>query len=432
MMEFLHIDGNGSRIRAALCHIVAHNLAATFKLATLCFMLLLSIAANAHKPSDSYLTLTTVQNTVQVRWDVALRDLDTELGLDLDGDGILTWGEIRNRQRDLDAFVLTHLQLRVNGVVCQREPAASTTRLSIDQHSDGAYAVFEYLLICSTSARSLEVEYRLFATTDPTHRGILRIATAATSTSLAAPGSADGTAELVAALDPNAPPRIFTLAKTSYLSTLREFIVEGIWHIWIGFDHILFLLALLLTSVLVPVRHAANNISHAFRGVSWQGTPTLPTAAADMLKIVTAFTVAHSITLTLAVLDLVSLPSRLVESVIAATVILAALNNLMPVLQKRRWMATFFFGLVHGFGFAGTLKSLGLPIDALGWSLFGFNVGVEIGQLAIVSVFFPLAYWLRNGAFYRRGVLTGGSVLITLIAVVWLVERAFDLKLITT
>ena len=378
--------------------------------AMLATFLLGNFAAMAHKPSDSYLTLTPTQNTVDVRWDIALRDLDTELGLDVNDDGALTWGEIRNRQRELEAFVLPRLTVRRNGAPCTVESKVPRTRLAVDSHSDGAYAVFEYQLACPAAARSLEVEYRLFATTDPTHRGIARVVL---------PG---GGPERTSVLDPAAPPRVFVLSESTRLDILREFVAEGIWHIWIGFDHILFLLALLLTSVLVPVLSAG-------RKVAWQGAPTLLSAALDMVKIVTAFTVAHSITLALAVFDLVSLPSRLVESVIAFTVLLAALNNIRPVLHGRRWMATFFFGLIHGFGFAGVLKDLGLPAGALGWSLFGFNMGVEIGQLAIVGVFFPLAYGMRNSALYRRGVLTAGSAVIALVALVWFVERAFNLKL---
>ena len=153
-------------------------------------------------------------------------------------------------------------------------------------------------------------------------------------------------------------------------------------------------------------------------------------ALIDVLKIVTAFTVAHSITLTLAVLGWVSLPTRLVESAIAVTVLLAALNNVFPLMRERRWLAAFGFGLIHGFGFAGALKDLGLPPGALGLSLFGFNLGVEIGQLTLVAIFFPLAFRLRFTAFYRRGVLRVGSVAIAILALIWLMERAFNLRLL--
>ena len=181
------------------------------------------------------------------------------------------------------------------------------------------------------------------------------------------------------------------------------------WHIWIGIDHVLFLVSLLLPAVLVATR---------FAPVFW-----------DVFKVVTAFTVAHSITLALAALSIIELPSRLVESAIALSVVVAALNNIWPVVRGRRWMAAFAFGLLHGFGFASVLADLGLPRDALAVALLAFNLGVEAGQLVIVGAFLPLAFALRGTWFYRRVVLVGGSALIALVALLWLVERAFDLKI---
>ena len=125
-----------------------------------------------------------------------------------------------------------------------------------------------------------------------------------------------------------------------------------------------------------------------------------------------------------------SLPSRLVESAIAASVVLAALNNVRPVVYGGRWIIAFVFGLIHGFGFASVLADLGLPQDALLLSLVAFNVGVELGQLAIVAVFLPIAYRLRDTALYRRAILIGGSLVVAALAAIWLVERVFDVALL--
>ena len=370
-------------------------------------------SAQAHKPSDSYLTLTARGAQIDVRWDVALRDLDSELGLDANDDGLLSWGEVRQRHGDIDALLLSQLRIAADGVPCERASAASSPIAhSLDTHSDGTYAVVEFVLDCARAPRVLGVEYRLFANSDPTHRGILRLRSAA----------ATGGAERTAVLGPDQPQRSFALGRNASIDVLREFVVQGIWHIWLGFDHILFLLALLLTSVLAMRRGDGARV--------WQGVARLRPAVLDVLKVVTGFTVAHSITLTLAVLDWVSLPARLVESAIAATVLLAAMNNLVPVLRERRWLAAFGFGLIHGFGFAGALRDLGLPAGALGISLFGFNLGVEIGQLVIVSIFFPLAFAVRSTPFYQRAVLRFGSAAIACVAVVWLIERAFDLRIL--
>src|SRR5262249_29438576 len=142
--------------------------------------------------------------------------------------------------------------------------------------------------------------------------------------------------------------------------------------------HILFLCALLLPAVL------------EHRGGRWQAVESFRPAFLETLGIVTAFTVAHSVTLTLAVLGVITLPSRLIESTIAASVVIAALNNLYPLIDKRLWLVAFTFGLVHGLGFANALTDLALPRSALAVSLVSFNLGVEAGQLAIVATFLPI------------------------------------------
>ena len=184
----------------------------------------------------------------------------------------------------------------------------------------------------------------------------------------------------------------------------------------------LFLLSLLLPAVYV--------------GVVRDNRRTLVPAAAmrpvfvDVFKIVTAFTIAHSITLTLAALQWVSLPPKLVESTIAASVFLAAANNLGLWIIRTRWTVAFIFGLVHGFGFANALADLGLSVDRFVPALLGFNLGVEAGQLAIVAIFIPAAFLSRFTRLYRRTVLIGGSILVMILSVVWFIERVFDLSLL--
>ena len=373
-----------------------------------------AVVASAHKPSDAYVTLTPRGDDVTVRWDVALRDLDPELGLDVDDDGTLSWGEVRSRLRDIEAYLLPQMTISAGGAACRPAPAGGdgapgrVARHRLDRHSDGTYDAMSFVLHCAKPIDVLDVDYRLFAAVDPTHRGIVRL-------------DAGGDATESAVLGPDHPRRRFDLRRSSRLETLREFVVEGIGHIGFGFDHILFLLSLLLPSVLVRADRIGSG--------RWAGAPDARGALVDVLKVVTAFTLAHSITLCLAVLDVVTLPSRLVESGIALTVILASVNNIRTVLPGRRWAVAFAFGLIHGFGFAAALKDVGLSRQALALSLFGFNLGVEIGQLAIVAAFFPVAFALRHSTLYRRVVLGPVSMSVAAIAGVWFVERAFDLKL---
>ena len=354
--------------------------------------------ALAHKPSDSYLSLTVEGGAVSGRWDIALRDLDFAIGLDADGNGEITWGEVRARHAQIAAYAASRLSVSADGKPCAMTIGAQ----QIDEHTDGAYTVMPLRLGCAAAPSSLTIRYSLFADIDPQHRGLLNL-------------SVDG-ATRTAIFGPQEPQQSFALGETRRWRQLLDYGREGVWHIWVGFDHILFLLSLLLPAVGVWV----------FR--RWQAVDRFGQAFWDVLRIVTAFTAAHSITLSLATLGWVSLPSRLVESGIAASVVLAALNNVWPVFHGRRWMVAFFFGLIHGFGFASVLIDLGLPRGALALALLGFNLGVEVGQLAIVAAFLPLAFALRRSWLYRRGVLVGGSLAIAAVAAVWFIERAFNLK----
>ena len=356
--------------------------------------------ARAHKPSDSYLGITVADGGLSGRWDIALRDLEFAIGLDADGNGEITWGELRARHGDIASYALARLAVRADDAACTLAPGAQL----VDEHTDGAYTVLPLVITCPRVPEKLTLHYTLFADIDPQHRGLLNL-------------SVNGGTR-TAVLGPQAATQTFELAQVSRWRQFIDFAREGVWHIWIGFDHILFLLSLLLPAVLV------------WRAPRWQPADTLRESFWDVFRIVTAFTVAHSITLSLATLQVVSLPSRLVESAIAASVVLAALNNVRPLIHSRRWAVAFAFGLIHGFGFASVLADLGLPRDALALALVGFNLGVEGGQLAIVGIFLPIAFALRRTTFYRRGVMVGGSLLIVALAGVWLVERVFDLKLL--
>ena len=372
--------------------------------AALLLALALCAPAGAHKPSDSYLGLTVGEQGLQGRWDIALRDLDFALGLDADGNGEINWGEVRARHADIAAYATARLSVQADGTPCR----IAVGEQLVDEHTDGAYSVLPLALDCGgeRTPTVLQLGYTLFAELDPQHRGLLSLSA----------GGATRTAVLGGA----AASQSFELARVERWRQFLDYLREGVWHIWIGLDHILFLLSLLLPSVLWW--QAADR--------RWQAVDRLRNASWDVLKIVTSFTLAHSITLSLAALGMVSLPSRLVESVIAASVVAAALNNVRPLVHERLWMVAFGFGLVHGFGFASVLADLGLPRDALALALVGFNVGVELGQLAIVAAFLPLAWALRHSLFYRRWVMRAGSLAIAALAAVWLAERALGVALL--
>jgi hypothetical protein len=369
------------------------------RLIALFFAAALAIPALAHKPSDAYLTLVRDGPHLSGQWDIALRDLDLALGLDANGDGDITWGEVRAKEAAIASLATQHLAVSSGAEKC----ALQMSGLQIDSHTDGAYAVVALSGRCARTGPALAIDYSLLFDLDPQHRGLLNFIERGESRSMV--------------FSVERPRQVVGGDTAGALAQFAAYVHEGIWHIWLGFDHILFLMSLLLPAVLVR------------QDGKWRAAANFRDAFLDVAKIVTTFTVAHSITLTLAALGLVSLPSRWVESAIALSVVLAALNNIFPMVERGRWIAAFAFGLLHGFGFAGALADLGLPAGSLALSLAGFNVGVEMGQLAIVAAFLPIAFGMRSTWTYRRVVLAGGSAVIVAIAGVWLAERAFDLPL---
>src|SRR5262249_38916639 len=180
----------------------------------------------------------------------------------------------------------------------------------------------------------------------------------------------------------------FAGGRQGSLAVVKKFIPGGVYHIFTGPDHILFIVGLLLMGGKLR----------------------------RLLTIVTAFTIAHSVTLSLAALNVVDPPARLIEPAIALSIVYVGIDNLMvgkTGRDVRAWIA-FFFGLIHGFGFAGVLKEFGLPRQALGWSLFSFNFGVEIGQVCIVAVVASMLAALRNRnkPLAERVVVAGSAVVI--------------------
>jgi hypothetical protein len=181
---------------------------------------------------------------------------------------------------------------------------------------------------------------------------------------------------------------------------------------------VLFLLCLLLPSVM---RRTPTG---------WQPVERLSQAVLPVAAIVTAFTLAHSITLGLAAMKWVSLSPAFIEPAIAVTIALAALDNLWPIFRGRRALVTFAFGLIHGFGFAGVLAELNLPPAQFAWALLQFNLGIEVGQLIIVMVAIATLYFVRRRNGYSAWVIRGGSYAAMLVAVLWFVERTADVKLL--
>lgn len=353
--------------------------------------------ATAHTPSATYLSARLDGTNLTLRWDVALRDLHQGLGLDSNSVARVPAADLQQREEALALDIAAGLKLRANSnAIALAVTDYTTLPLNEVQYARLLLAVRDL----PAPLGELEIDARAVFKVDTNMHGFLRL-------------EHDGRVDAVA-FNIQQPIHRFDLAGgTGGWRRWLTFIWEGVWHIWIGFDHILFLLALLLPAVLTR------------EGKRWVPVTSLRTAMWNVLGIVTAFTFAHSVTLSLASLKIVSLPSRLVESVIAASVALAAANNLWPVLRGKGWLVAGGFGLIHGFGFASVLGDLGLGGGDLVVPLVGFNLGVELGQIAIVLVFVPVAFALRGTEFYHRVVLQAGSAAVGALALYWMFERAF-------
>lgn len=358
-----------------------------------------SQSALAHSSSNSYLTLSAPVGPLSLRADIHLRDADLIFDLDHNRDGQVTWGETQGRSAELNTWLGQGIGLSASGQVCTLGEAD----LQASQHADGMYLSALWTPVCpgltDMAQASLALRYGLIFAQDNLHRALLKVDL---------PGNQSS-----ALLSPERPEVHISAADSSAWRVFGRYVIEGVWHIWIGIDHIVFLLSLL---VLAPL-HASRQ-----RVTQWQAATQARPVVLDVLAVVTAFTVAHSITLGLTITAWLSPPADLVEPAIAVSVVLAALNNLLGFSALKRWRLAFVFGLVHGFGFASVLLDLGLPASALLAALGGFNLGVELGQLAIVGVFLPLAWGLRHTRFYRW-VVAGGSAAIVVLGVFWTLQR---------
>lgn len=357
------------------------------------FLLLFSSAAWAHQASEAYLNYRVEGAEVEQRLDIALRDLDRDLALDANGDGALSWGEVRSRWPDIERLAGDGVRFTADGAACAPQGHATP---QLDAHSDGVHAVLVTRWHCPAAVRELDIDYRLFATTDAGHRGLARLVGAAGEPLVLVPG---------------AGPQRLNTGSHGFVG----FVAEGMAHIAGGLDHVLFLVTLLLVAV------------WRRDGRGWVPRDRAGSVLAETLRLVTAFTLAHSITLGLAASGAIDPPSRWVESLIALTVLLAALDNLRPFVPGPRWLMVGLFGLVHGVGFAGPLKDLGLRGAELVLPLLGFNLGVELGQLGVVALLLPLVLVLRERPAYRRWIVPGSSSAVAALAAVWLAERSLAL-----
>jgi hydrogenase/urease accessory protein HupE len=346
--------------------------------------------AAAHPAPFSYLDL--MLDAQGARGSVVLHDFDVahELGIDPPDQLLNPTIAARHRAR-VEALAAERLRLTMNG----EARVLRWTAMEVDADRFALRLAFE----AGERPARVNVHAVMFPY-DPVHQTFVNV-------------YEDGSLRQQSILTADAPSLVFYAGSTQgRVALVRTFIASGVEHILIGPDHVLFLVGLLLLGGAVP----------------------------RLALIVTAFTIGHSITLSLAALDIVNPPSRFIEPLIALTIVVVGADNLFVLHDRRRWgqsalaspprdarpLFAGFFGLVHGFGFASVLREFGLPEDALVWSLVSFNVGVEIGQLVIVmAAAGALAFAARNRPTATARVVKWGSIAVILAGAYWFVERLF-------
>lgn len=352
--------------------------------------------ACAHLGSQSYLNVTVDGERIDGRLVMSVIDIAMALKIDTALPSADLHAAVTARPDAVRSYVQQRLKIVANG----QERLLDYGKIVDGLQNGEEFIIVDFSAQAPQTIDALDIGYTLFFEDDLQHQCLAKIAWGKAS------------AEEVVFTVGTAYQKFSHTAGTQ--RGFLQFLNIGIWHIWTGYDHILFLIALLIPAVFVRTATGRAPVSR------------LGPAILRVTTIVTAFTVAHSITLSCAVLGLVHLSSRLVEPAIAVSVFIAAAVNFRPTTAgiSGAWMA-FVFGLLHGFGFASALAELDLGTQQIWRPLVAFNLGVEIGQLSIVAVFFPLAYLLRSTRFYRLGVVQGGSAVVCVCAAVWFCLRVF-------
>lgn len=365
-------------------------------------------SAHAHSAGESYVFLNVTDDGLSGRFELPFQEITKAVPLDQDGDGTITKAEF-------DAKAEEAYRLMQETLVFYDGVQAYPVEVTGHDFFDGAgFDVFVQIAFdvpgLGEPPEILDADYRfLFDGLDLEHRARLIIESNTRA------GIAENESQHSLVFDKDQGRQSFNVDGVSNWVIFARFVGEGIYHIVpIGYDHILFLLSLLLASVMV------------IRGGKWTPAPSFREPFWFVVKVVTLFTVAHSLTLSLAALGIVRLPVVLVEAVIALSIAVAAVNNLYPFIANRTWTIVFVLGLFHGFGFANVLDPLGAQGSSLVPALAGFNIGVEIGQMIVVLAAFPVLYLIRQLPVYKPVVLQAGSVALIAVAGFWFVERTFD------
>lgn len=386
----------------------------------LLFAVLFPLTVNAHEPDHSYLYMRIYGEAIGGRVEVTGEDINRVLGFDINEE--LQQDELQQYWPKLREYIRSKVKFSSGNTVYPIK-FAEPDILPLNETVDFLRCHFDLEQV-ETLPEKLDVEYNVFLDEIETQKGVLIIEYNWKA------GIVNNQAMITNIFGQDNRKEQLILADKGLWKGFVALVKLGVWHIWIGLDHILFIVALILPAVVRRRDEGLGLIGLADDSYSkkWMPVAKFKPAFFYILKIITFFTIAHSITLALAALEIVTLPSRIVETIIAISIALAALHNITPIFKAKEWVIAFLFGLFHGFGFASVLGEKGLSGDFMVLSLLGFNVGVELGQVLIICMIFPVLFLIRRLKIYPH-ILVYGSVLLIFISMYWSIERGFDVDL---
>ncbi len=335
----------------------------------LLFIVSCSSAVQAHQSNEAYIELSATKSEegINAVWLVSMLDLNAVLNLDSSQDGNISWGELTQHNDAIQQYLLEHIQVSGEEGRCELYPAT----MMMDQRNGVHYVYLPFEIACRPP---FKLRYSAMFSADKGHRVLVTYQLPAEAGLLAQSKSEETSASTEVGVITATEPEVSIQGTADIWEAVAVFFVEGVTHILIGYDHILFLMALIIPGVIsLTLKHRAKT-QHGQRS-----------ELMALVKTVTAFTLAHSITLFIAAQHWLSLPPTLIEMAIALTVVIAGINLLANFFDEGCWPLAFAFGLIHGFGFANVLAEMQIPQQDFLASLLAFNLGVEAGQLVILG-----------------------------------------------
>jgi len=361
--------------------------------------------SEAHQTSTSFINIHQQEGSTTGSWKISIESLNNIKSMDVNNDGLVKWSELKSNTKYISTLMNNILSIRGREKQCFIT-SSKTQLMAAEKLLDINYLSIPFNIDCSVNSIR-KINYQYYFNYDTDHKGIVSLVLDDASADIHVLSSDKRSVE----------------TNSGISQTFFNLVKEGIWHILIGVDHVIFVITLIIGVLLTSQSHLNMKNEHIV----------------NIAKVVTAFTIAHSITLGLASLSIVSLPARLIESLIAITIIYTALHNIRNYLPTNTLFIfslshlkmAFFFGLIHGFGFANVLAEINLSSSDIAMNLFAFNLGVEIGQLAIVMVFTLFVFGIIknkvNKNIYLTKVVPLTSSLFVFFGGMWLIERSFDI-----